>query len=232
MVLPDDTQVWLNSESKLQYKDTFNDSIREVHLDGEGFFDVKKDSKRPFIVHTSGIDIKVLGTAFNVKAHSEEPTVEATLIHGLIEVVNQKELKAPKILLYPYEKLVFNRNEKAGRDITVSEPSRSINKIGQLTPAISINSLPKNIADTAIIETSWVYDKLIFEGDTFQELVVKMERWFNVKIEFRNDRIASYRLKGVFENETIEQALGELQLIAKFSYSIKDNVVIIDKKEQ
>ncbi|HEY4155290.1 MAG TPA: FecR family protein, partial [Puia sp.] len=72
LVLPDGTQVWLNSGSKLHYKNDFDKSIREVSLEGEAFFDVVKEVDHPFIVHTSAINVRVLGTAFNVKSYPRD----------------------------------------------------------------------------------------------------------------------------------------------------------------
>jgi len=72
LLLPDGTEVWLNSGSKLNYKKDFNTHFREVELEGEAFFDVVKDAAHPFIVHTSGIDVKVLGTVFNVKSYPQD----------------------------------------------------------------------------------------------------------------------------------------------------------------
>jgi transmembrane sensor len=229
LVLPDGTKVWLNSDSRLTYDARFDDAVREVTLEGEGYFDVVKNPRRPFIVHTSGIDVRVLGTAFNVKSYPQEATIEATLIHGSIEVLNKKEPKAPKVILRPHEKLVFNKEDHAF--VTTGRPVAPLqSKPTTPKPAIAITSLPKNIPDTAVIETSWVYNKLLFDGDTFRELAVKMERWFNVRISFKNEKVANYRLRGVFENENIGEALQALQFIASFSYKIKGNEVEISKK--
>ena len=70
--LPDGSTVWLNAGSKLTYTKDFGKEIREVTLIGEAFFDVTKMKEKPFIIHTSSINIKVLGTAFNVKAYPED----------------------------------------------------------------------------------------------------------------------------------------------------------------
>lgn len=225
LVLPDGTKVWLNSESKLIYSSRFKDSLREVELEGEAFFDVVKDAKHPFIVHTSGIDIKVLGTAFNVKSYPRESTIEATLIRGLIEVVRKNEPSGTKVILQPHEKLIYN---KLGNTMNASGAEQA--KTADAAPDISISPVPKNIPDTAMAETSWIYNKLIFEGDTFRQLAVKMERWFNVQITFKNERVANYRFRGVFEKENIEQALQALQLTAPFNYTINNNEVEIYKK--
>jgi len=90
-LLPDGTTVWLNAGSKLFYDDNFSGATREVTLEGEGFFEVVKQPERPFIVHTSGIDIKVTGTAFNVKSYPEDKTVETTLYLGSVKVFRHEE---------------------------------------------------------------------------------------------------------------------------------------------
>lgn len=86
VVLSDGTRVWLNAMSKLYYPVTFNGDERRVKIEGEAFFDVKRDEKRPFIVETSAYSIKVLGTKFNVNAYQEERVVSTTLVSGLIEI--------------------------------------------------------------------------------------------------------------------------------------------------
>src|SRR5205085_10891901 len=70
--LPDGTQVWLNSDSKITYGESFMGATREVQLSGEAYFDVVKDKEHPFIIHTQSIDLKVLGTAFNVRSYANE----------------------------------------------------------------------------------------------------------------------------------------------------------------
>ena len=226
LVLPDGTSVWLNSDSRLAYDTRFNDSVREVTLEGEAYFDVTRNPRRPFIVHTSGIDVRVLGTAFNVKSYPQERTIEATLIHGSIEVLNKQAPKSPKVILRPHEKLVYSKDQLAF--VVPGKPAHT--EVADNPPAIAITSLPKNIPDTALKETSWVYNKLLFDGDTFRELAVKMERWFNVQIRFTNEKVANYRLRGAFENESVEEALQALQFIVSFTYKINGNEIEISKK--
>ncbi|MEO6636650.1 MAG: FecR family protein [Ginsengibacter sp.] len=231
MVLPDGSKVWLNSESKISYNDSFNDSVRDLYLEGEAYFDVKKNPEKPFIVHTSNIDIKALGTAFNVKSYARDKTIEASLIHGSIEIANQKEPKSAKVILRPHEKLIFQKElNTISKTLSpdISEPSQKKSTTGKLDiPGIAVSVLPKDVPDSALKETSWVYNKLIFDGDNFYELADKMERWFNKKITFKNDKVASYRFRGVFENESIEQALEALQLTAAFNFKIDNNEVLI-----
>ncbi|HJV18268.1 MAG TPA: FecR domain-containing protein [Sediminibacterium sp.] len=232
LLLPDGTKVWLNSDSRLYYADNFSGTQREVRLEGEAFFDVVKDSKRPFIVKTSGIKIRVLGTAFNVKSYPLEPTIEATLVRGLIEVEKNNQPTAPKIKLHPNEKLVFNKADGSGSktDKTVKDIASLKTATVQALPRISITTLSENVTDSSRMETSWVFGKLLFEGDTFRELAAKMERWFNVRIIFKSNRVANYRFRGVFENENIVEALQALQLTASFHFKIIGNDVYVDRK--
>jgi ferric-dicitrate binding protein FerR (iron transport regulator) len=224
IILPDGTKVWLNADTRLHFDKEFNGVLREVYLDGEAFFDVTKDKNRPFIVHTSDIDIRVLGTAFNVKSYKEEATIEATLIHGSIQVTRQKEC-IPKIILSPHEKLVFNK--LVGK--TPESPDHLL-PVKEKDPQYLVSKILQNTNnDSSIVETAWVHNRLLFDGDTFKQLAVKMERWFDVQIKFENAEVANYRLRGAFEDETIGEALKALQQIAHFKFTIRDKTVTIAK---
>src|SRR5687767_10483603 len=98
IVLPDGTKVWLNAGSKLTYDKSFGEVIRNVKLTGEAYFDVVHNSDKPFVIHTTAMDIKVLGTEFNVKSYPDERTAEASLIRGSIEVT-LKDKRAEKIVM-------------------------------------------------------------------------------------------------------------------------------------
>ena len=111
-VLPDGSVVWLNGGSTLSYNTNFLGKTREVYLKGEAFFDVVKKPNEPFIVHANTVDIKVLGTAFNVKSYIEDDKVEATLIRGVIQVTRQNDKNQKPVFLHPNEKLVINLEEK------------------------------------------------------------------------------------------------------------------------
>jgi transmembrane sensor len=225
--LPDGSQVWINSGSKLTYAGMMKGLTREVTLDGEAYFDVVKDAVHPFIVHTSGIDIKVLGTAFNVKAYKIEPTIEATLIHGSIEVTNRNQPDAPAIMLKPREKLVFSNDIYMVRK-NVSK-AISLPGVNEGHPSsILITPLKRNIADSSISETAWIYNKLSFEDKSFEELAKDMERWYNVKFTFRNKKIAQFHFTGSFINETIEQVLEALRFSVNFKYTITDGSILIE----
>jgi len=226
IILPDGTIVRLNSSSRLTYNKDFNEKVREVSLEGEAYFDVTKDAKHPFIVHTSNIDIKVLGTLFNVKSYDEDKTIETTLLRGSIEVYNKDDPSAPKIILKPNEKMVFNKIENG--------ETSGIAKVGPDSHAkvisdekISISTLSLNKPDSLKEETSWLYNKLVIDGDDFKTMAEKMDRWYGVQIEIESPRLEQYHFKGIFENETIEQALDALKLTVKFHYTINNNIIKI-----
>jgi ferric-dicitrate binding protein FerR (iron transport regulator) len=229
ILLPDGSKVWINSGSKLTYENYFKGNTREVQLDGEAYFDVVKDAAHPFIVHTSGIDIKVLGTAFNVKAFKMEPTIEATLIHGSIEIVDKNQPGSPKIMLKPHEKLIYNKYPSLD-EITSQDSRVGTRPAAEDAYSITIKPLNKNIADTNIVETAWVYNKLVFEDERFEDLALRMEKWFNIEVRFENDKLKNSKISGSFLNETVEEAFKELQFLIPFSYVIKNNEVKIMRK--
>jgi len=94
IVLPDGSNVWLNSGTSLKYKHSFNDQIREVEIEGEAFFEVKRDKSKLFRVHTGGEFIEVYGTAFNVRNYDEEKKLEVTVQDGNVGIIRDGSLLA------------------------------------------------------------------------------------------------------------------------------------------
>ncbi len=228
LMLSDGSQVWLNSGSKLKYTGAYNKKLREVDLEGEAYFDVAKDAERPFIVHASSLNIKAVGTAFVVKSYPQDETVETTLLRGIIEVSRKDYPNDPKVILKPNEKLVFSKQLE--NDIHHNANNSPTNYAAASIGKISVAAVSKTIPDSDKVETSWVYNRLVFDGDSFQELAEKMERWYNVKITFNNKELLRYRFKGAFANETIKEALNALRLTAEFSYQINNNEINLLKK--
>jgi transmembrane sensor len=220
MILPDGSTVWLNAGSKLDYTRIGTSGNREVQLTGEAFFDVVKNPDRPFIIHTSKIDVKVLGTKFNVKAYPNDKTVETSLVQGSVEVF-VKNRPGEKYLLKPNQKLVLLNN--AETDVL---PKATVNRNSKL-PIIAINHLTYRTDDTMAIETSWMQNKLVFENEAFADVARKMERWYDVKIQFRTSSLEDELLNGDFRKETLSQALDALQITTDFKYKIEGRTVII-----
>jgi len=225
ITLSDGTVITLNSETTLKYPAVFDGQTREVYLNGEAFFDVAKDHKHPFIVHAGKMSVRVLGTAFNIKSYSNDARSETTLIRGTIEVT-LADRPSDRIILKPNEKLILNSTTVAKRsvnnDIITAPLTDSVHTNYALT---NLTYLKPN--DTTIVETSWVNNKLVFKDDAFSEIANQMERWYGVKIEFKNERAKGYRFTGVFENETLPQALDAFKRIEAFNYKYKNKTIYI-----
>ena len=106
--LPDGTSVWLNADSKLRFPVSFTAERREVYLEGEAYFEVAKDSAREFWVHAGAMDVKVLGTSFNVKAYERLETVATTLVEGSVEVA----CAGKSFQIVPGEQFVYDKNNR------------------------------------------------------------------------------------------------------------------------
>ncbi|HEY8917192.1 MAG TPA: FecR domain-containing protein [Chitinophaga sp.] len=221
LLLPDGSVVWLNSGSRISYPANFTDSLREVELEGEAYFDVAKNSGHPFMVHTRDIIIKVLGTAFNVKCYPEDNKTEATLVRGLVQVSKTGDGPQEALLLHPHEKLVVSR---APESVDANTSPASISAVPD---NMIVKHLKESAADTAMVETAWVYNKLVFDGEDFPEIAAEMERWYNVKITIHDPAVARYRFHAKFENETITEVLSALQLSLPFTFKINNNEVNI-----
>ena len=220
--LPDGSSVWLNASSHLTYDETFGKKIREVNLTGEAFFDVVKDPLHPFIIHTKAIDVKVLGTQFNVKAYPEEAFTETSLIRGSVEIT-VKNRPDEKHFLKPNEKMVV------ANDLVIN--NNDVKKPVEPKELVSTQSLSYDPADSIIVETSWVINRLIFhQNETFREMALKLERWYGVHILFADEKVADeYRPFISFKNETITQALDILKEGYRFNYKINgDNITILN----
>jgi len=223
-LLPDGTTVWLNAGSRLTYENDFTGATREVRLEGEAFFDVVKNPSRPFIVHTSTIDIKVLGTAFNVKSYPEDKTVETTLYRGLVQVFRQDDPGRTAIRLLPNQKLVLPK-QAAKPANEVSETKAPI--VRELPARYTISPIDSTKQESERFETAWLYSRLEFRGDSFEELAAKLERWYNVTILFTDEKVKELNFNGSFENETIEQALTALREALPFNFKINDHEISI-----
>lgn len=220
LLLPDGTKVWLNAGSTISYDSSYGKSIREVALSGEAFFDVIKNKEKPFIIHASKINIKVLGTQFNVKSYPTDNTTEASLIRGSIEVTF-RDKPNKKIILKPNEKIVVD-NDRNSEDVLETYRRSGHEKIHEV-PGVDIKKLTHEYKTGTIIETSWVENKLIFQDEPFDEMARQLERWYGVSIIFRNFGLKENRLTGSFKNETIRQALDALKFTAPFHYTIDNN---------
>jgi len=226
LTLPDGTVVTLNSATTIKYPDHFGESTREIQLDGEAYFDVVKDPLHPFIIHANKMNIRVLGTSFNVKSYQNEPLSEATLIRGSIEVT-LNDRPSDRIILTPKEKLIVQNNVATKKRVNTGTAPFVQDSTGKGTrySLTNLTYFPNNVK--TVVETSWVENKLVFSDKDFAQLSGQLERWYGVHIEFANEQVKEYRFTGFFEKETLPEALDALKMIEHFNYKIADSTVRI-----
>ena len=230
--LPDGTQVWLNADSKLTYGQNFLGNTREVNLTGEAYFDVahatsvETGQRIPFIIHTPSIDIKVLGTAFNVRSYPGESTTETALIRGSVEVTLHNN-PDKKIILKPDEKLIV-RNDNATIISNGKEKSDSVSSVTDNAPMMMVSKIHHYKQDTGShYETMWVKNKLAFENESLERILPEIERWYNVTIQLKNGSLNNLHFTGVFENKSLVDVMEALSLSRGFHYEIKGDQVTI-----
>jgi len=229
--LPDGSKVWLNGDSRIGFHTKNNKRIHEVFLSGEAYFDIaKKSDKQKFIVNTSDILIEVHGTSFNVKAYPEEGIIETTLAEGQIKMRrNSNRINNGSITLMPDQQVLFIKdNSRISRE-KMESLSRKFNidlsneekAIGQFLSLQDVNTE---------LYSAWKDGHLVFQGETFQSIIIEFERWYGVDIELNNEKLKDITFTANFKNETLNQALHALMLTHPFEFSqdIEKNKYIIE----
>lgn len=166
LVLSDGTKVWLNSDTELKYAVQFTGKERRVYLKGEAYFEVAHNKEVPFIVSTENQDVQVLGTEFNISAYPEDNNVVTTLEKGKVKV--SRKLNNTDVFLTPSEQSVFNKNS---------------------------NSIQKRTVDTYPY-TAWKEGRLVFNNVSLEEFLLKMAKWYDVEIFFKDENIKKLRFTG------------------------------------
>lgn len=215
---PDGTQVILNAGSEIYLNDQYARNTREVFLKGEAFFEVQHNAAVPFIVHTASMDVKALGTAFNVKSYNNEGRTEAVLVRGLVEVTLKKDNNR-KLLLHPDEKVLWTesktQNEGGPSPASVNDKDQ-----GQVKPV-------KKSDGGNMKELAWVQNNLAFEDESFEEIAYQLNRWYNVNIQFESGDIKQYHFTATFKKEKIEQVLEILRASKSFNYRFEEGQKIV-----
>jgi hypothetical protein len=204
VVLSDGTTVHLNAGSSFKYPENFIDSEnRQVYLlEGEAYFEVAKDARHPFVVNSNAINVRVLGTEFNLSSYPEDEAINTVLIEGAVCIYGKKEKynKAASLELKPGYKASWDKDKK---DIIVEE------------------------VDTKIY-TAWKDGELIFKNTQFKNIIKKLERHFNVSIINNNTKLNEQYFDAKFDIETIEQVLKAFNKSIKMQYTIENNQIIIN----
>jgi transmembrane sensor len=229
VTLTDGTKVWLNAGSKLRYGKNFNQQNRDVYLQGEAFFNVAKSKKLPFFVHSAGMTVEAVGTAFNVKAYPEEGYTETTLVEGIVSIEKTGNNGGKeRIMLYPNQKasISYGTNHKT---YFKKEPEK--NNI-PAPPALLNQNIEVNKHIETELYTSWKDDRWVFKKENIKDFAIKLERLYDVEIIFRDKELMQYNLSGTIEKETLEQVLNAIKLTIPLEYSINHRQVILTLNKQ
>lgn len=235
LVLTDGSKIWLNSETRFRYPESFSKNTRDVYLEGEAFFDVIKNPKKPFIVHANEVNIKVLGTEFNLKNYPYDNTLETTVVKGkvLLSQADENYIFSP-VVLNMNEKAVLFKNDKK---LTVeSTLKRELNQ-SKNTPVkdIVISKKPsitiKKVNTEPVI--SWKDHLLIFDNEPLGDMATKMTRWYKMQVTIQDTTLLNERYTGKFvNNETIYQVLEAIKLTTPIQFEAIDNQILITRRKK
>lgn len=202
VILPDGSKVWLNAASTLSYPANYDDNNREVKLDGEAYFEVKKRSsinqpktRSPFTVKTAAQDIRVLGTEFNVSAYSDEEKTKTTLVTGEVRVSTSSDRE--EIVLLPGQEAVFSGNR------------------------MEVNQANIQAA------TSWKNGDFAFADEDIQRIMRQLARWYDVGIAYQGP-ITSEKFGGkISRSKKLSQVLQLLEATEGIKFQIEDRKIIV-----
>lgn len=198
VTLPDGTLVRLNANSSLTYQQNFGQDNRKVKLSGEGYFEVKKNTEKKFIVNTGYIDVTVLGTKFNLYAYEDKDIIEMALVEGHVNVSTSKP---------PYQTICVKPNEK----VTYNKYDNKLN-------------IEKT---TTKIETAWLNKELVFREEKLENVFQCLSRKFRVKFSIDSSISVDDVYTGAFDDEKIEDILEVLKIHYGFNYTVKDGKINI-----
>jgi transmembrane sensor len=205
IVLPDSSIVILSGGSTLKYLKNFDSDKREIMLDGEAFFDVMHQAKRPFIIKTGQISTVVFGTSFNIKAYKTDKNIIVTVASGKVGVL-------------------ANTNEK-GRLV------RYLVKNEQISINTQTGLYTSNTIDAGTV-TGWVSNNLAFYNTRFKDIATSLEHHYGVKIHFTDAELGNVRLTAKFKNLSLNQAMDNLCSLTGLGYTQKQNQVFISNNDQ
>jgi ferric-dicitrate binding protein FerR (iron transport regulator) len=187
-VLPDGSEVLLNSGSSIQYPVVGNKDYREVKLSGEGFFKVRKDPGKPMFVDIPGMRIKVYGTTFNIRSYEDEPIIETVLVEGKISIIQHNPAHPERKIEHYLKPGELGKLNKIDNDLIVAK------------------------VDNMDVFTGWVAGKYVFKNWKFSEILQRLQRLYNVQFVLQDETIGDFNLDATFENQSIDQIMEILSI--------------------
>lgn len=196
IILPDSSLIWLNQQSSIKYPKKISRN-RNIILVGEAYFDVKKDSRHPFVVYTENLTVKVTGTQFVVTDKKESPTGEVILEEGGVQLMTKDSQE--NYLLHPNQKLKF---DKQSRQVDIKHVDA------------------KNY-------TNWKNNRLFFFNTPLRDVFIQLEKWYNISIVCDDEKVKNTPVSFTVDNETEEDIFNMISLVTHFNYTIKDHEIVI-----
>lgn len=205
VILPDGSSAWLNVDTRITYNTSYGKKDRKLTVNGEAFFDVKKNAAKPFIVHVQNMEVKALGTSFNVKGYEDDATVQTSLFEGKVDVgISHPEGHTEQQVLTTGQSLVF------------SKETDNVNK--------------KNFNQEVV--GAWIDKQLIFDNTPFHEVVKNTERWFNVHISYPvNQFEGDYLTLRLKKGESLERLFEIVDETIGINYKKGNDKITLTKKE-
>jgi len=197
--LPDGTKVWLNAGSTVSYDGAFSLANRDVYLSGEAFFDVTHNPKLPLIVHALDLEVRVLGTAFNVKSYPGDDRVETTLVRGKVLLQSDQKSDSVQYELIPNERAVYSHTSK---NVTLSK--------------VNVHEY-----------TGWTQPPLLFEESPISDVLLALEKRYAVNIHISNSQVMNCRLTAQIRNESLVETLELLKSTTSITYEVEGTDVFI-----
>ncbi|MBD0824961.1 FecR family protein [Aestuariibaculum marinum] len=201
LTLSDGTNVFLNSGTTIKYPTKFiKGSDRKVYLTGEAYFDVAHDEAHPFIVNAETLNVQVLGTQFNVSSYKDDFITNVVLVKGKVSLADQDDKeKVNSVVILPGTKGVFNKEK---RSIETSQVNTDL-------------------------YTAWMKGELVFRNTSFDDILKKIERHYNVKVVNKNKDINNEVFNARFNNQPIDSVLSYLNDSYNIKYKIEQGQLII-----
>ncbi|ASZ11331.1 FecR domain-containing protein [Chitinophaga pendula] len=190
--LPDGSRIWLNANAAIAYTYAYNQTNRDLWLNGEAYFEVTKDDARPFRVHTGDLVTKALGTAFNIATTNKvDGTIDVSLLEGKVLVSLKENNNGNSYILQPGQQISYNRN----------------------------NVLPAPVSFNKEVVLDWRHRKIIFEKSRLVDVFAKLQSRYNCKIDVTGSKLMDKQISGVFEAGTpLPEVLSSLAYVHRFSF--------------
>ena len=201
LVLSDGTKVFLNADSELKYPVEFSDGKRIVDLKGEAYFEVHKDSLRPFVVRMNGAEVTVLGTSFNVNTYGDDGQIYTTLVNGSVRVSSVKNGQAEVL--------------KPGMQSVMDVQS------GQLTVR-EVDVEPY---------VAWREGRFVFRTMTLDLIMRQLQRWYDFEVFYQNPELKDYEFRGVIKRDMdLDKVLSVIKVTTNVDFEVKGKVITIIKR--